>query len=370
MTEKTEHALLSASASHRWLNCTASVLACKDLPDNAGEAAQKGTEVHELCAYKVLTQILGKEAKRPDYFYNKIDEDNSDAYAEMIKAAYTEGDLLEVEQKVDYSNYTAPNSFGTCDCYIVHDDTLSIFDYKNGQLEVKAEKNPQMMLYALGVYDSLLFPEEIKTVKMYIVQPNAGNLSSYSMSIEELLEEAKLFKKKATEAMEGGVFKIGEWCRFCRNKANCSTYNQKKNAENVQKVAEAIQSFNTVFADVGNGTVKAFKDYTTEEINTYLLHADAMMAWLKDLKEYALNEARQGHKWQGFKLYARSTRCFSDEKKVAEILKAQGIEAYEVVQPKLKGLTIIEKEIGKKKMEELLGEYIKKVQGKETLIAE
>ena len=352
MTEET-HALLSASASHRWLNCTASVLACKDLLDNAGEAAQKGTEVHELCAYKVLTKVLGKEAKRPDHSYNKIDEDNSDAYAEMIKAAYTEGDLLEVEQKVDYSNYTAPNSFGTCDCYIVHDDTL-----------------PQMMLYALGVYDSLLFPEEIKTVKMYIVQPNAGNLSSYSMSIEELLEGAKLFKKKAAEAMEGGVFKIGEWCRFCRNKANCSTYNQKKDAENVQKVAEAIQSFNTVFADVSNGTVKAFKDYTTEEINTYLLHADAMIAWLKDLKEYALNEAKQGHKWQGFKLYSRSTRCFSDEQKVAEILKAQGVEAYEVVQPKLKGITTIEKEIGKKRMEELLGEYIKKIQGKETLIAE
>ena len=72
MTEET-HALLSASASQRWLNCTASVLACKDLLDNAGEAAQKGTEVHELCAYKVLTKVLGKEAKRPDHSYNKID---------------------------------------------------------------------------------------------------------------------------------------------------------------------------------------------------------------------------------------------------------------------------------------------------------
>lgn len=58
---------------------------------------------------------------------------------------------------------------------------------------------------------------------MTIYQPNVENISTYSVSIEELLEAAEtLFKPKAEEALSGnGVFVKGDWCRFCKAKGTC-----------------------------------------------------------------------------------------------------------------------------------------------------
>ena len=53
------HALLSASGSARWLNCTPSPLLEEQYPDNDSEAAAEGTAAHELAEYKlrVLKEI-------------------------------------------------------------------------------------------------------------------------------------------------------------------------------------------------------------------------------------------------------------------------------------------------------------------------
>ena len=72
-----------------------------------------------------------------------------------------------------------------------------------------------------------------------------------------------------------------------------------------------------------------------------------------------------GEKYEGFKLVeGRSVRKFTDPDKVAEIVKATGKNPYE---EKLLGLTDMQKLLGKRKFEELLGEYIYKPQGKPTL---
>lgn len=48
-----EHSTLSASASHRWLACTASVKFTAGMPDSPSTYAEEGTRAHELCAWKV-----------------------------------------------------------------------------------------------------------------------------------------------------------------------------------------------------------------------------------------------------------------------------------------------------------------------------
>lgn len=352
MTEKTEHALLSASASYRWLNCTASVLACKDLPDNAGEAAQKGTEVHELCAYKVLTQVLGKEATKPEYQYDAIDEENAQTYCDFIKNQVEQGSIVLVEKKVDYSNYTAPNSFGTADCIIINDKTMHIVDYKNGVNFVSAKKNTQLELYALGALDTFdLITSEIENIELSIIQPNRNNISTFEISRDDLIESAKMFKVKAEEAMSGGVYNCGAWCRWCRNIVKCRAHQEQ---------------FNEIIATFEKGD--DCTNLTDEEINNILLKESALVDWLKKVDEYALNCAKAGKEWQGFKLSVRSTRKITDENSVANALKGVGIEPYETT-TKLKTLTNIEKELGKKKTEEVIGEYITKVQGKESLVA-
>ena len=56
-----QHALLSASSSHRWIACPPSVRLCENYEDTGSEYAQEGTEAHSLCEYK-LRKALGMKA--------------------------------------------------------------------------------------------------------------------------------------------------------------------------------------------------------------------------------------------------------------------------------------------------------------------
>lgn len=55
------HALLSASSSHRWLNCPPSARLCEGYDDKGSDFAAEGTDAHALCEYK-LRKALGMEA--------------------------------------------------------------------------------------------------------------------------------------------------------------------------------------------------------------------------------------------------------------------------------------------------------------------
>ena len=58
------HALLSASSSHRWLNCTRSARIAEKYEDRESDYAAEGTAAHLLCEYK-LKNALGLEAEDP-----------------------------------------------------------------------------------------------------------------------------------------------------------------------------------------------------------------------------------------------------------------------------------------------------------------
>ena len=58
------HAMLSASSSHRWMNCPPSIRLTEHMVDYGSVYAAEGSEAHELCEYK-LRQLLGMEARNP-----------------------------------------------------------------------------------------------------------------------------------------------------------------------------------------------------------------------------------------------------------------------------------------------------------------
>lgn len=60
----TNHAILSASSSHRWLECPPSAKLCAELPDTSSEYAQEGTDAHTLCEHR-LKALLGRETTDP-----------------------------------------------------------------------------------------------------------------------------------------------------------------------------------------------------------------------------------------------------------------------------------------------------------------
>ena len=172
----TKHATLSASSSHRWLNCPPSARLCEAYEDKGSDYAAEGTEAHALCEYQ-LKQSLGIPAENPIEnltWYNTEMEDCAAGYAayvvELLEAArQTCADpVVLIEQRVDFSRWVK-DGFGTADCILIADGVLNIVDYKHGKgVKVSAEKNPQMMLYALGsleIFDGIY---DIETVRMTI----------------------------------------------------------------------------------------------------------------------------------------------------------------------------------------------------------
>ena len=94
---------------------------------------------------------------------------------------------------------------------------------------------------------------------------------------------------------------------------------------------------------------------------------DSLLRWANDVKEYALQEAVAGKKWDGYKLVeGRSIRKYTSEKSVAEAAAAAGYDPYE---KRVLGVTEMQKMMGKKKFEEILGAMVIKPQGKPVLVS-
>nr|WP_304442980.1 DUF2800 domain-containing protein [uncultured Acetatifactor sp.] len=356
-----KHSLLSASASHRWLNCPPSARLCEEYEDKPSEYAQEGTDCHELCAYKV-EKALGHRVKDPTEnltYYNSEMEDCAEGYCSFVMEQVAEAKkrcadpLVLVEQRLDYSRYVGiEGSFGTGDCVIVSDGLLHIIDYKHGLgVLVSAEKNSQLSCYALGALDLFDGIYDITEVSLTIYQPRRENVSTYTMSKDELLTWADtVLSPTAKLAYDGkGDFKAGDHCQFCKAKANC-----RKRAE-----------YNLELARYDFEMPSALED---DEVASILAKVDELVSWAGDLKEYALQKALSGTKFTGFKVVeGRSNRKYTDEDAVARTVEAVGFDPYE---KKLLGITAMSQALGKKKFEELLGGFVYKPPGKPALVPE
>ena len=87
---ESKHALLSASSSHRWLNCNPSARLELEFADSESEAASEGTAAHALCEHK-LRKTLKMRSKKP---VSRFDCDEMDActdgYVEFVMEAIEE----------------------------------------------------------------------------------------------------------------------------------------------------------------------------------------------------------------------------------------------------------------------------------------
>ena len=354
-----EHAVLSASSANRWLHCPPSVRLSEGYMDKASVFAMEGTSAHELCEYK-LRSALGMEAENPTEnldFYNTEMEECAEGYATYIlglveKANETCSDpVVMVEQRVDFSRYV-PEGFGTADCIIIADETLNIVDYKHGKgVEVSAEDNPQMKLYALGALELFDCLYDISKVQMTIFQPRLSNVSVFVMDKVDLLNWANdELTAKAELAFEGkGELCCGEWCKFCKAKSNC-----KERARVNMEMAQYEFRKSSLLTD--------------KEVVEILSRIDELTSWASDVKNFALEQAVRGKQWPGWKVVeGRSNRKYTDEGAVAQVVKNAGYNPYD---EKIMGITNMTKMLGKEKFNELLGDFVERPQGKPTLVPE
>ena len=352
-----KHALLNASSAHRWLTCPPLPRLENFFEKEVSEVANEGTDAHRLSEYK-LRKVLGEKVRKPKLKYFDKDMDNyTDDYVnyivetiENIKKS-TKDPIVLVEQRLDFSNYV-PDGFGTGDCIIIADKILHIIDLKYGRgVEVSAEENPQMMLYALGalnIYDALY---DIDEAVMTIFQPRKYNISSRKKSVEELKNWADtVLKEKAELAFNGlGVVTYGPWCQF----SNCNV------------VLRARKDYHDKLMRFQLCSPHLLNDAEIEEV---LEHIDDLVKWASEIKEYATKITIENDKeWSNYKLVeGRSIRKIKDEERVAEILKENGYN--NIYKTSLLTLTELQKLLGKDKFNELLGDYIVKPEGKPTLV--
>ena len=359
-----KHAYLSASASHRWLACPPSAKLCANIADQTSEYAQQGTDCHELCAY-LVEKALGRAVTDPTEsltFYDAEMQNCAEEYRnyvlEQIEAAkeFCKDPQVMIEQRLDFSRWVE-NGFGTGDCVIVADEVLQIIDYKHGLgvlVSAGDEEhggNSQMMCYALGALEAFGDIYDINQIKMTIFQPRRDNVSTYTISKDDLLKWAEeVLAPTAQLAYTGkGEFKAGDHCQFCKVKATC-----RKRAEYNLELAKYDFDMPATLDDI--------------EIAAILAKVDGMISWGNDIKEYALQQAQSGVHFDGWKIVeGRSNRKFTDEAAVASKVKDAGYDPYE---KKLLGITAISTLLGKKKFEELLSELVYKPPGKPALVPE
>lgn len=351
------HAILSASSSHRWLHCFPSARLELEFENTNGGAAKEGTAAHNLAEHK-LKKALRIRSKRPTSEYDSDEmEECTDAYVDFImeqvelaRKSCTDPIVL-IEQRLDFSCYV-PDGFGTGDCVIISDDRLHIVDFKYGMgVLVDAEENPQMKLYALGaleIYDSLY---DIKEISMTIFQPRRENVSTWTVPVEELKTWAEEeLKPKAAKAYQGeGEYMPGPWCTFCRASTRC-----RARADENLKLAQMEFKMPPLLTD--------------DEIEEVLTILPDLTKWANEITAYATDAAvNHGKEWNGFKVVeGRSVRKYKDEGAIAEKAVAGGYK--DIYRKSLIPLTEMQKLMGKSKFEELLGDLIYKPPGKPTLV--
>jgi len=368
------HALLSASGASRWLNCTPSARLEEEFGQRRTSVyAEEGTLAHELSELYLSRDVL--QSIDEDTFNSRLEDimandlfneemlDVIPIYTDYCAMQYAEAKTncglasIEIEQKFDLTEYV-PESFGTSDCTIIADDVLEVIDLKYGKgVPVYATWNKQLMLYGLGalrMYDTMYC---ISKLRLTIVQPRINNISTFEISVEELISWAEQeLKSKALDAFEGrGTLEAGDWCKFCSVKNKCRALYEKNMeiAKYEQKKAEFL---------------------TDEEISDVIKRTPALIEWANSILTYANEKAiGEGKHWPGFKLVeGTSRRKWIDEDSATQAIldKLPELSEDDIFNMKLKPITQIEKTVGKKRFNEILSDVVVKPQGKPILVPE
>ena len=351
------HARFSPSSGKRYLSCPPSLRLEEQFEDEQSPYAAEGTAGHAMAEY-LINKHLKKRVKRPvsDYFTDELMEaveDYTSYGIEVIEKAKQDCDspFVAVELRVSL-DHRVEGCFGTADLVVVDSKKVHIIDLKLGKgVMVDAEQNVQLMIYGLGVLDMLECLYDIGTVELTIVQPRLEHLSTWEISAEELKKwGAEVFEPGANMALAGeGTYSAGDHCRFCKARFNC-----RERANEYLKLAQMEFAEPPLLSD--------------EEVAEVLAKADALKKWAEEIYTYAQNEAIVNHKeWPGYKLVlGRSNRKYTDEEDVAKAATEAGYT--DIYKSTLIGITEMERLMGKKKFNEILGAYVYKPDGKVTLV--
>ena len=329
-----DHAELSPSSAGRWMVCAGSVALCRGLPDTSSSAADEGTMMHTIGALCLET---GRDAASYCGLLLQgtvltLDEEQARAvqvYVDHVRAIVvaTNGVLL-VEQRVSIEHLTGEKGAkGTADTVILTPDELIVLDAKFGRgVEVEAENNPQLLMYAHGVLKEHEIAYEFSRIRIGIIQPRLGAAPEWTLSPYELEE----FAVRALEAANFTRFEDApltpspKGCRWCRAKATCPAIR-----------ATVLDDFETVVPETA----------ADSDLARVMVNADMIEKWVKAVRAEVERRLLAGEPVPGYKLVQgkRGNRAWTNADDAEALLKSMRIKHEFMYDYKLASPTSLEK---------------------------
>ena len=374
------HSDLGASSIVGWSGCAQYLNMQKLFPEAPSQYAEAGRLAHAIGEYKLRSYFLepvGKRAYnarlkkfRGDPAYSPDMEDATETYLEAVKAealTYPSAPFVALEVRVDYSEY-APGGFGTSDCILIGGNRITVIDYKNGAgVPVEAEHNPQMQLYALGALQTfrMIYGDVLTDVRLIIVQPHAGGIKTWDTTTEEIQKWGREFVTPAARrALEGTAPATpGDCCRWCRGKTQCTA-----------RAAAVLEAGRKYQAAPPAGSPRIPASYSglllsDAEVGAALTEAEGLVAWYKDLQDYALTACLDGKDIPGYKaVEGRGTRAWGDTDAAFAALQQRGVDTALLWERKPVTAPALEKVLGKRGFANVAEDLVVKQPGKPTLV--
>lgn len=333
----------SASIFERLMLCPGSAVLSQDAVRTTSAYAEWGTQCHELAA-KILTG-------EPWGCFDSEMLEVAQQYVDYVQALA--GDNLWVEQRVSFAEplgipADADDGFGTADAIVAKGTELIVVDLKTGRgVDVSADDNPQLKLYALGALELLNgLAGDFETVRCVIHQPRAGGVKEWTTSVADLYAWARGEGAETVLAVQQAqrygpsdvalpVFlHAGEkQCKFCPAKATCPKLRDS--------VASAVFDSTPASPDEFIDAVPTGAGYATDAdwLAAALIKADTIEMWCSAVRAEAERRLMAGEQVPGFKVVQgkKGNRAWIDAAEVEKTFK----ETFRLKTEEMYDLTLI-----------------------------
>lgn len=362
------HSRLSPSASERWISCPASIRMGEKVtvPPSESTYAAEGTAAHELgeiaasYAFGKINEVLFNvrvkrwraAAEAAGYNIEEMYE-HIQGYVDLLRSrvdAYPHSQIL-LEQRLATG---LPECVGTSDAVIVGPTHVEVVDLKYGKgIRVAAEGNPQLRLYGIGALEA--FGDvlgDTKTVRITVYQPRLDSISWEEIPADELRAWRDGLLPVAQEAL-GPDAHFGPSltaCRWCPAAGEC-----RARVEYMTRI------------DFGDPDL-----ITPEETADLLARLPDIRNWCDALESTALHRVYSGgEEIPGWKVVLSGGRRYiTDPDAAAELLISAGYDREDITRTSMRTLGDLESLVGKRDLPVLLGDLLKKGEGKPSLVQE